>query len=91
MTEREQGFRDGVEAVKSIIDEPISDEQNDPGYPLIPTLNVLQDRIRALTPPTDGAGALLRECLGWLRQSYAPEIDDLRKRIEAHLSGKDRT
>lgn len=87
MTEREQGFRAGVEAAAKVC-EQLGAQGN-------PTIHFAchdcADAIRTLTPPADGAGALLRECLGWLRQSYAPEIDDLRKRIEAHLSGKDRT
>ena len=89
-TEREEGFREGVDAAAKVCQQEAERMSRTEREFVAQYFFEAARLIRALTPPTDGAEALLRECLGWLRESYAPEIDDLRNRIYAHLSGKDR-
>lgn len=52
-----------------------------------------EEGFRALTPPTDGAEALLQEALDKLQHPIErPDFAcNLIKRISAHLSGKDKT
>ena len=69
MTEREQGFREGVEAAAKLVDRYVGGECESVAR------NITLE-IRALTPPPDGAEALLRECINALEDENPFEEND---------------
>ena len=89
MSDIKQGggtFRDGVEAATKAIKQVGTDWHNNgdelKGY----AADYLEGYVSTLTPPDDGAEALLREA-----RACVPNFSPLAKRIDAYLSGKDRT